>query len=56
LALDDVFDTLKLKKWLSREEPILYYHFEEKQGVQIFDLVSIAFTEWDESIRLVVIG
>jgi len=29
----------------------LYSHFEEKQRAQISDLVRIAFTECDESIR-----
>ncbi|EDU36794.1 hypothetical protein CLOSPO_02963 [Clostridium sporogenes ATCC 15579] len=42
---------LKLRKWLSRDVPALYSHFEEKQRVQIVDLVRIAFTECDGSIR-----
>ncbi|MCS4478094.1 hypothetical protein JTT08_08985, partial [Clostridium botulinum] len=42
---------LKLRKWLLRDIAALYSHFEEKQRVQIFDLVRIAFTECDGSIR-----
>ncbi len=34
-----------------RDVTALYFHFEEKQRVQIFDLVRIAFTECDGSIR-----
>ncbi|AVQ39197.1 hypothetical protein C7M56_11075 [Clostridium botulinum] len=45
---------LKLRKWLLRDVTALYSHFEEKQRVQIFHLVRIAFTECDGSIRIII--